>query len=96
MNTAVQICRAGVVKWHADMMWPTAASLQLSPRLNDASKEELCLLLTTLSLAALPKTYGILTRAVARSLHPALCGITRLSRLVAGADAPSSDCTSDK
>lgn len=32
-------------------MWPAAASLQLSPRLNDASKEELCLLLTTLPLA---------------------------------------------
>lgn len=59
------------------MTWPAAASsLQLSPRLNDASKEELCFLLTTFSLAALPKTYGILTRAAAKSSHAALGGIT--------------------
>lgn len=79
------------------MTWPAAASsLQLSPRLNDASKEELCFLLATFSLAALPKTYGILTRAAAKSSHAALGGITCLSRPVVGADVPSSDCTSDK
>lgn len=78
------------------MTWPAAASLQLSPRLNDTSKEELCLLLTVLSLAAFPKTHGILTRAAAKGSHPALGGTTCLSRLVVGADVPSSDCTSDK
>lgn len=86
----------GVVKWHGDMTWPTAASLQLSLRLDDASKEELCLLLTPLSLATLPETHGILTRAAAESWHPALAGITCLSRPVVGADIPSSDCASDK
>lgn len=78
------------------MTWPAAASLQLSPRLNDASKEELCLLLTALPLAALPKNHGILTGAAAKGSHPALGGIMCLSRPVVGADVPSSDCTSDK